>query len=220
VNNLPLKLRVLAMLSSHAQPFRVVCADPPWKHADQLPGDTRGASKNYPLLTVDEICTREFIGAEVLDNVDDNALLILWALASMPYEALDVCRAWGFEPKSEVIWNKITPTGKPFFGMGRTVRGSHEKAIIAVRGRAALCVDSKSVRSTFEATVPRWRNPKTGKLGYAHSVKPERFYTSIVEKISNGPYVEMFARDRSVPVIDDCAVARCDRWSYVGNEVA
>lgn len=200
------------------QPFRVVCADPPWKHDDQLPGESRGAGKNYPLLSAAQICAREFVGAEVLDNVDDDALLFLWSVASMPDEALAVCRAWGFEPKAEVVWNKLTPTGKPFFGMGRTVRGAHEKAIVAVRGRASRCVDFKNVRSSFEAVVPRWRHD--GKLRYAHSVKPERFYTQIVEKISRGPYVEMFARSRTVKVIDDEPSPRCDSWTFVGNEVA
>lgn len=220
MTNLPVKFRLLALLAGHVQhPFRVVCADPPWKHKDQLPGETRGAGKNYDLLSTAQICAKDFVGAEHLDNVADDALLVLWCLASMPDDALAVCRAWDFEPKSEIIWNKLTPTGKPFFGMGRTVRGSHEKAIIAVRGRAKHCVDSNSVRSTYEAVVPRWRI--NGKLGYAHSVKPEGFYTQRVEKLSRGPYVELFARDRDVAVIDVSAdVRRSDLWTYAGNQVA
>ena len=95
----------------------------------------------------------------------------------MPQEALDVMTAWGFEPKTEIIWLKKTCTGRRWFGMGRTVRAEHESCLVGTRGKPVT--RSRSVRSTFEAVAGR------------RSEKPERFY-DIVEALREGPYVELF----------------------------
>jgi N6-adenosine-specific RNA methylase IME4 len=152
---------------------RVLVADPPWKFGDGLPGETRGAVKNYKLMTVEDI--KQF----PLPELATDATLFLWKVAAMPEEALAVVRAWGFVPKTELVWLKRTSTGKRWFGMGRTVRGEHETCLIAHRGSPITL--SHSIRSTFEAAVG------------THSQKPEEFY-HIVEQLRGGPYVELFAR--------------------------
>lgn len=158
--------------------FRTICADPPWLFGDRLPGNSRGAEKNYRVLSVDDICRLE------LPPLADDCRLFLWRVASQVEEAYRVVRAWGFIPKSEIVWQKLTTSGLPWFGMGRQVRASHETCVIAVRGRPERL--SASIRSTFSAPAGR------------HSEKPECFYTDVVEKLSPGPYVELFARtDRS-----------------------
>lgn len=156
---------------------RVLVADPPWSFGDKLPGPSRGAEKNYRVLTIGEI--ENF----ALPTLAEDALLFLWRVASQPEEALRVCRAWGFVPKSELVWLKMTATGKSHFGMGRYVRASHEVCIIASRGRGNSLIKNRSVRSVFEAA--------TG----IHSQKPEEFYR-IVESLADGPYHELFARRR------------------------
>jgi len=169
------------------EPFRVIAADPPWQMRDNLPGPSRGAAKNYPTLSVAELC------AFRLPPLASDCHLFLWRLSSMPQEALDVIKAWGFVPKSEIVWRKQTSTGKRHFGMGRQVRLEHETCIIATRGRPAVV--AKNIRSTFDAP--------TG----IHSEKPERFYTEIVEQLCAGPYIELFSR-RLRP-----------GWFAVGNEI-
>lgn len=155
------------------QPFRVLVADPPWSFGDKLPGRTRGAEKNYPVLSQEEI------EAFSLPLMAQDALLFLWRVSSQVEEAYRVCRSWGFVPKTELVWRKETKTGLQHFGMGRTLRASHETCIVAQRGRSI--VKCRSVRSLFSAPVGR------------HSEKPELFY-SIVEQLADGPYVELFAR--------------------------
>jgi N6-adenosine-specific RNA methylase IME4 len=166
------------------KPFRVVVADPPWKFSDRLPGGGRGAVKHYDCLS-----TRDIIRFP-LPPIADDALLFLWRVASMQVEALDVMRIWGFAPKSEIVWIKTReksgvvqpfgPKGKGLaLGMGRYVRGSHETCLIGRRGKGK--VRDRSVRSIFFA-------PRGG-----HSEKPELFF-EIVEQLSGGPYVELFAR--------------------------
>lgn len=57
-------------------PARILLADPPWKFGDKLPGTGRGASKHYPVLSVDEICSF------ALPPVADDALLFMWRVSA------------------------------------------------------------------------------------------------------------------------------------------
>jgi N6-adenosine-specific RNA methylase IME4 len=164
--------------------FRVLCADPPWRFSDAL--GKRGAQANYPTLGLDEICTLE------VPPMQEDSYLFLWRVSSMVDEAYDVVSAWGFSPKSEVVWLKRTSGGRRHFGMGRHVRAEHETAILATRGSPSPA--NRRIRSTFEAPVGR------------HSQKPEDFY-DMVELLSDGPYCEMFAR-RARP-----------GWACWGNEL-
>jgi N6-adenosine-specific RNA methylase IME4 len=165
---------------------QVLVADPPWKFNDQLPGPKRGADKHYPTLSIANIC------AFPLPPLADDCYLFLWRVSSMVEEAYQVCRAWGFKPKSELVWRKTTVNGKRWFGMGRSVRLEHEVAIIATRGRPQ--VRSHSVRSVFDAKAGR------------HSAKPEEFF-DLVEEMCRGPYAEIFARRVRAG------------WQCYGNEV-
>ena len=163
-------------MNAPLEPLRVLTADPPWPFADELPGAGRGAEKHYPTLSMEQI------KAFPLPPMDPRpVVLVLWKVAGMPQEALDVVRAWGFTAKAELVWIKTrtcTPCGgtgrargdsielckscrgegeHDHFGMGRTVRNAHETAIIATRG--ARCPErlSASERSWFRAPVPQCR---------------------------------------------------------------
>ncbi len=169
-------------------PACVVVVDPPWRFGDSLPGNGRGADKHYPTLPARDI------EALVLPPIASDALLFLWRVASMPEEALRVCRAWGFRPVSEIVWAKTNAAGGARMGMGRYVRCAHETCIIATRGSGISLIESKSVPSWF--TAPRGK----------HSAKPAAFF-SLVERLARGPYLELFARE-----------ARAG-WATVGNEL-
>lgn len=171
-----------------SEPFHTLTADPPWHFSDRLPGKGRGASNNYQTLKLADIM------AFGLPPLADDCRLFLWRVSSMVEEAYKVVRAWGFTPKSEIVWNKTTVNGNPWVGMGRQVRNSHESVIIAVRGRPARL--SASVLSRFSAPVGK------------HSAKPEIFYTKIVEKLSPGPYCELFGRRPR------------EGWTVYGNQVS
>ena len=170
-------------------PFACVVADPPWRFGDKLPGPGRGAAKHYGTLSVDQLCAFE------LPPLAPDSYLFLWRVSAMVEEAYRVVRAWGFTPKTEIVWLKRTATGKRWFGMGRTVRAEHETVIVAARGRPAT--RSKSIRSTFAAAAER----------RAHSAKPEAFF-DLVESLCDGPRLELFAR-RVRP-----------GWTCVGNEIS
>jgi len=164
-------------VNGFVSPARVLVSDPPWAFSDLLPGPGRGAEKHYEVMTLDEI------KAFPLPRMQRDSLLFLWRVSAMVPEAYEVVRAWGFEPKSELVWLKQTdPTSgrsRQHFGMGHSVRLAHESCIIATRGSPTI--QDHSIRSTFEAPVGR------------HSAKPERFY-ELVQQLSFGPHVELFAR--------------------------
>jgi N6-adenosine-specific RNA methylase IME4 len=160
--------------------YKVMIADCPWSFGDSLPGDTRGAVKQYNCLSVQDLMYFQ------LPELEDDCLLGFWRVASMQQEALDVLKAWGFIVKSEVVWEKLTKHGKPWFGMGSYVRASHETALIATKGR--FKVADRSIRSRFSAPVPTGADGK-----YIHSAKPIEFH-SIMQRLAGECGVELFAR--------------------------
>src|SRR5262249_50804549 len=134
-------------------PAKAVLADPPWPFGDKLPGNGRGAEKHYNTMTLDQI--KSF----PIPPLAPDAVLFLWRVAAMGEEAYQVMRAWGFTPKSEIVWRKAKQckacTGKGVsvhlngqricadcdgsgfklqMGMGRYVRLAHEVCLIGARG--------------------------------------------------------------------------------------
>jgi hypothetical protein len=79
--------------------------------------------------------------------------------------------------------------------LGHYVRLSHEVCVIAARPGAASRILSHAIASVFFAP-----------LG-VHSEKPQAFF-DLVEALSPGPYVELFARK-----------ARGSTWTAVGDEL-
>lgn len=182
--------------------FQTICADPPWKFGDKLPGKSRGAEKNYRVMTATEVSAYPHrtaldgtvrLNGTISDHFAPDSRLFLWRVASMQEEALAVMKAWGFTQKAEVVWVKKTATGKRHFGMGRQVRMEHEVCLIGTRGKPPTL--SRSIRSVFEAPYTR------------HSGKPEAFYKEIVECLSPGPYLELFARHER------------QGWTCIGDEL-
>lgn len=173
-------------------PAQVLVADPPWPLGDFLPGPGRGAEKHYPTMSIEHICRFP------LPRMLPKPVLFLWRVASMQEEAFQVMRAWGYRPQGgELVWEKLTSTGKKAFGMGRVVRASHEVCLIGIRAVRAEYPRPRvsNVRSVFSAPVGE------------HSSKPDKFY-ELVESLYHGPYVELFAR-RERP-----------GWDCYGDELA
>jgi len=185
--------------------YKVLVADPPWPFTDKLPGGGRGAAKHYKLLKIPDIV--RFLATDVEEKVSEKgAILFLWIVPAMATEALDVVRGWGFTPKSELIWVKTSTESAQAeylagrmptlsFGMGRYVRMSHERCIIATRGKALHLVGDHSTRSVFFAPVGK------------HSAKPDAFYNLVEKLVPGGPYLELFARRKR------------EGWTTLGDEV-
>lgn len=161
--------------------YRTICADPPWQYGNT---STRGAAEDhYPTMTVEALCE-----LPVAEWVDEQAHLYLWTTNGFLRESFDVLAAWGFEYKTTLVWVK------PQIGMGNYFRSSTEYVLFGVRG--GLRTIDCNQRNWFEASRGR------------HSKKPGYFF-DLVEKVSPGPYLEMFARERRLSERE---------WNYWGNE--
>jgi N6-adenosine-specific RNA methylase IME4 len=117
----------------------------------------------------------------VAELAEDDAHLYLWATRRLfrEGEAAAVARAWGFEPCGELIWGLRNP------GMGGFNGNGHEPVLVAKRGGLPY------PKNALPAGVVFWRQPYAH--GKVHSAKPEGFL-DLVEQVSPGPYVELFAR--------------------------
>ena len=168
---------------------RVIVADPPWPSPNTSPrwGIKQASHHQYKLMNMEDI--KNYL----MPPMDDYCVLFLWRLASMQQQALEVCKSWGFRPYGEMVWRKKTSGGKDWFGMGLLIRSSHETCLVGVKKMPMPL--NKNVRSVFDA-------PYTGR----HSGKPDEFY-NIVERLSPGPYVELFARKQR------------PGWTCIGDEL-
>lgn len=157
--------------------YATIVADPPWEHPVRGGGRLRGRPRlPYSFMSLDEIKT-----LPVGELADEQAHLYLWSTRRNFREgiAADVCRAWGFEPCGELIWGLRSP------GLGGALGNGHEPILIARRGHLPFNAD-------WPIGVQFWSQPYSSK-GKIHSAKPDAFLDE-VERLSPGPYLELFAR--------------------------
>lgn len=174
--------------------YRTIVADPPWPF--RWSGGAGGAHRNptpmaYSLMSLDEIKA-----LPVASLAEDDAHLFMWVTPELHRlgEGVVTARAWGFDPVDEIIWEK------PNIGMGIFPRHVHEPLLICRRGDLPF-TGPKNIRS-----VQKWSQRHAGNGGgKVHSAKPDAAL-DLVEMVSPGPYLEMFARR-----------ARFG-WDYWGNE--
>jgi len=161
--------------------FKTILADPPWDV--QQRGD-RGAASHYQLMSLDAIKAMP-----VSELAAADAHCWLWVTNATLRAGYDVMEAWGFAPRSPLTWIK------PRIGLGQYLRNATEHLILGTRGNAPV---------RFRAQ-PTWMFAPLQE----HSHKPEEQY-AVIERISDGPYLELFARRRPSSTAD---------WSVWGNEI-
>lgn len=134
--------------------------------------------------------TLEAISAlPVKELADANAHLYIWTVNAYIEQTYAIARAWGFRPSTLLTWAKA-PHG---IGLGGAYSLTTEHVLFCRRGtlKANRRMDSS------------WWQWKRG----IHSAKPEAFI-DMVEQVSPGPYVELFARRHRLG------------WDVWGNESA
>lgn len=154
--------------------FRTIVADPPWwprlhrNTVGRREGPYRaGPQRYYTLLDVEDICALRPPSAK-------QAHLWLWVLNQHLDWGYQVARAWGFEPQQTLTWCK------PGFGTGQFQCNSEQ---------VLLCRKGSPAGNAFGRTGGTWFEWPRGR----HSEKPGAFY-DLVERVSPGPYLEMFCR--------------------------
>jgi N6-adenosine-specific RNA methylase IME4 len=125
-------------------------------------------------MTVEEI--RELMVGRFADP--DGCHLYLWVPNRYVEEGYDVARAWGFKPGQLLTWCKA-PRG---LGLGGTYVSTTEFILFSRRGRLQYQGAPRCDTTWFN--WPRQRE---------HSRKPDGAL-DLIESVSPGPYLELFAR--------------------------
>jgi len=169
----------LDSLIQSGKKFGTIYSDPPWKYSNQA---TRASTSNhYKTLTPDEIAS-----LPISELTDEKAHLHLWTTNAFLFECPKILEAWGFEYKGVFVWIKNQ------MGIGNYWRVSHEFMVLGVKG--GLTFSDHSQMS--------WHQSGRTK----HSVKPEHI-ANLIEKVSPGPYLELFGRRSR------------NNWIVWGNEI-
>jgi N6-adenosine-specific RNA methylase IME4 len=157
--------------------YSTIVADPPWAYDrtgltfhDGWSGAFTGHGLPYESMSVEEISR-----LPVKELASPDAHLYLWTTQRYIWVARAIVRAWGFEPSSILTWCK-PPHG---FSLGGTFGTASEFCLFARRG---------SLKALSRVNRDWWEWSRT-----EHSAKPEAFL-DIVEQVSPGPYLELFAR--------------------------
>lgn len=161
--------------------YEIIYADPPWQFNNKKTGGKMTSGSDHQYNKVMSI--NDLFEMPVGDLAADNCTLIMWYVGSMPQEALDLVKAWGFDcikGMNGFTWNKLTKKGRPFFGMGFRTRAGMESAIIATKGKPKV----------YDHGVRQVRSAIVGK----HSEKPIEFRDDIVKLCGDLPRIELFAR--------------------------
>lgn len=159
---------------STAVRYPIVYADPPWRYENPPMGGTnRSIENHYPTMTLEEICA-----LPVGELATDDALLYLWATAPKLAECMKVIEAWGFEYRTNLVWDKEV------IGMGYHARNQHEILLVAKRGEIPPPEPGKQ-----PASVHRERRTE-------HSAKPIFYYEMIETAYPQLPKIELFSRSQ------------------------
>ena len=153
--------------SQLSPPYSTIVADPPWRYESAATKANAGA--RYSTMSMGELRAMP-----VGDIASDDAHLWLWCTNALMEDGYSIVRAWGFRPITLATWCKRGP------GVGYYLRNNTEHAIFATRGKPMVPKD-KPLSTWFV-----WPSAR-------HSVKPAAF-GDLVESVSPGPYVELFAR--------------------------
>ena len=181
--------------------YRTIVADPPWAVRTGQKGGATGegfAGGNglnralaYPTMTVEEIAA-----LPAADLAADDAHLYLWTINRYVEDAFAVARAWGFEFSTLLTWAK-KPMGS---GLGGAWGISTEHVLFCRRGADVAVGRRAGTSFAYKRPYDERGKPK-------HSAKPPEFLDE-VERVSPGPYVELFSREQ-VPRLG---------WDYHGDE--
>lgn len=170
--------------------FGTIMADPPWQFQNKT-GKVAPEHKRlnrYATMSLDDICAMP-----VADLATDPAHLYLWVPNALLPEGLKVMAAWGFNYKSNLIWQKIRKDGGPDGrGVGFYFRNVTEILLFGTRGKKARTLaPGRSQVNFIESAEPDGDLLATRKR--EHSRKPDEQY-EIIESCSFGPFLELFAR--------------------------
>ncbi len=160
--------------------YDVIYADPPWDYRGQLQhagpgsGDTGGAARHYPTVTLDDLKRLGVSGIAA-----DDSLLFMWATNPHLDQAIELGKAWGFAWATVAfVWDKkrVNPG---FYTLSQC-----ELCLVFKRGAIPQPRGARNVRQLVSTP----RGP--------HSAKPEEVRSRIEQMFPHQRKIELFARQQ------------------------
>ena len=162
------------------QKFKTILADPPWQFQNRT---GKMAPEHKRLNRYATMKLPEIKALPVEDVADETCHLYLWVPNALLPEGLEVMKAWGFQYKSNIVWEKVRKDGQPDGrGVGFYFRNVTELLLFGVKGPDARTLAPGRSQVNLLRTQKR-----------EHSRKPDEIF-DIIESCSSGPYLELFAR--------------------------
>jgi len=162
--------------------YKVIYADPPWNYGVWgKPSNKRfakSADKEFK-LPYQSMSVEEIKSLSVSKLADENCELYLWTTQKyLPY-SFDVITSWGARYCQTITWCKKSRG----LGQGGIYCPTTEFLLLARYGK----MPKKRREDTTWFLVTRPNN--------AHSKKPY-FFRKLIEKVSDAPRIELFAREK------------------------
>ena len=152
--------------------YRTIYVDPPWQFQNRT-GKMAPEHKRlnrYSTMTIEDIKK-----LPVAEAADEKCHLYLWVPNALLPEGLEVMKAWGFEYKTNLIWEKIRKDGMPDGrGVGFYFRNVTEILLFGIRG------NKNRTEAPARSQVNLLRTQKR-----EHSRKPDEFIDLIHECASS-----------------------------------
>lgn len=160
-----------------AAEYKTVVADPPWQPTMAITNG--GAPKASPQRQYETMTVEDII--ETRPRLAKQAHVYIWCLTQHVDWGYEVAKAWGCEPVTLLTWRK------PGLGCGR-FRCNTEHVLVTRRGSRHGNPFGQGGRHSQATTGTCFDWPRG-----RHSAKPQEFF-DLVERLSPGPYLEMYAR--------------------------
>ena len=160
--------------------YKTIYADPPWQFQNRT---GKVAPEHKRLTRYGTMKLNDIKQLPVDEIADEKSHLYLWVPNALLPEGLEVMKAWGFQYKTNIIWEKVRKDGMPDGrGVGFYFRNVTEILLFGIKG------DKNSTLDAGRSQVNLIRSMKR-----EHSRKPDEFIP-LIESCSSGPFLELFAR--------------------------
>lgn len=164
----------------NGQKFATIYADPPWRFQNRT---GKVAPENKKLNRYETMDLEAIKAMPVSEIAASKSHLYLWVPNALLPDGLEVMKAWGFEYKGNIVWEKVRKDGMPDGrGVGFYFRNVTELLLFGIKG------DNNRTLAPARSQVNLIRTMKR-----EHSRKPDEIIP-IIEACSPGPFIELFAR--------------------------
>lgn len=168
------------MCFTQGKKYKTIYADPPWQFQNRT---GKVAPEHKRLTRYNTMKLEDIKQLPVSQAADERSHLYLWVPNALLPEGLEVMKAWGFEYKTNIIWEKIRKDGMPDGrGVGFYFRNVTEILLFGIKGDKNRTLDPGRSQVNLIRSVKR-----------EHSRKPDEFIP-LIQNCSPGPYLELFAR--------------------------